>query len=150
MKCEAKTEQEMRDLEAPCPETAADLMEYIESLTERSHDYGTCCYAMSLAATAAFQHVAKKLGVTGFQASCADLDVLRRTRSLKGPFILLKAEDMLYPQYNLQQKLRDAMNDWGEWAADEAKKKLAEDSEHAHPDVVARWTMLAASAPNAK
>jgi hypothetical protein len=148
MKCEAKTEQEMCDTEAPWPETAAELMEYVESLTERGHDYGTCCYAMSLAATAAFQHVAKKLGVTGFQASCADLDVLRRTRGINGPFILLKAEDMLYPQYDLQQKLRDAMNEWGEWAAKEAQKRLEEHGDFTHPDVLARWEWLAAGAPH--
>ena len=150
MKCEAKTEQEMRDIEAPMPETAAELVEYIESLVERDHDYGTCCYAMSLAATAAFMHVAHKLGVTGFQAGCADLDVLRRTRRLDGPFIILKAEDMLYPQYDLQQRLREAMNEWGEWAAKEAQKKLEEHNGHAHPDVLARWERLAASAPNVK
>lgn len=141
MKCEAKTEQEMRECSAPWPETTGELVEYIDSLTEREHDYGTCCYAMSLAAVAAFQHVANKLGVTGFQASCADLDVLRRTRRLNGPFILLRGEDMLYPQYNLETKLREAMNEWTEWAGKEAAKKL-EESPAAHPDVLRHWRHL--------
>ena len=34
--------------------------------------------------------------MTGFQVSCADLDISKRLRGIKGPFILLKAEDMLY------------------------------------------------------
>lgn len=141
MKCEAKTEQEMRECSAPWPETTAELVEYIDSLTEREHDYGTCCYAISLAAVAAFQHVANNLGATGFQASCADLDVLRRTRHLNGPFILLRGEDMLYPQYNPYTKLREAMNEWAEWAGKEAAKKL-EESPDAHPDVLRHWRHL--------
>ena len=95
----------MRAEKAPWPKTLEELNEYITSLTDRQHDYGTCVYAMSLAAVAAFQHVASKLGVTGFQASCADLDILRRTRSMEGPFIILKAEDMCYPQYDLKENL---------------------------------------------
>lgn len=96
MKSESTTEIEMRAEKVPWPETLEELTEYIASLTDREHDYGTCVYAMSLAATAAFQYVSKRLGVTGFQAGCADLDILRRTRSLDGPFIILKAEDMCF------------------------------------------------------
>src|SRR5690606_31751241 len=88
-------EAQMRAAEVPWPETMDELTAYIEGLVEREHDYGTCVYAMSMAAVAAFQHVAKRLGVTGFQASCADMDVLRRTRNLDGPFMLVKGEDAL-------------------------------------------------------
>lgn len=80
MKCEAKTEHEMRESSAPWPNTLAELSVYIEGLTDREHDYGTSCYAMSLAATAALQYVAKKLNTDGFQAACADLDIIRRTK----------------------------------------------------------------------
>jgi hypothetical protein len=148
MKETAKTEKEMREVKAPWPKTLDELNEYIASLTEREHDYGTCVYAMSLAATAAYQHVAGKLGVTGFQASCADLDILRRTRGMEGPFIVLKAEDMLYPQYDLPGKLAEAMEKWREWAATEAKKKLEGDSKHACAEVVEHWKQLAAYVPN--
>lgn len=149
MKSESKTEQEMRSEKAPWPETLEALSEYIASLTERKHDYGTCVYAMSLAATAAFQHVAHKLGVTGFQASCADLDIVRRTRGMEGPFILLKGEDMIYSQYDLPGKLREAMDEWAGWAAEQAAKKLAENKqENVHPDVWAHWVALAAHKSN--
>lgn len=141
-------EKTMRETEAPRPETVAELAAYITSLTDRPHDYGTCVYAMSLAATAAFNHVAHRLGVTGFQAGCADLDILRRTRSMEGPFILLKGEDMLYPQYDLHEKLRTAMAEWGAWAGGEARKKLAESKrENVHPDVWTHWERLAITAP---
>ena len=149
MKSEATTEQEMRAEKAPAPDTIEALGEYITSLVDRQHDYGTCVYAMSLAATAAFNHVAHKLGVTGFQASCADLDIVRRTRSMEGPFILLKGEDMIYPQYDLPGKLREAMEEWSDWAAEQAAKKLVESKqENVHPDVWAHWVDLSARKSN--
>ena len=114
----------MRAEKAPTPSLVEELNEYIRSLVEREHDYGTCVYAMSLAATAAFNHVASKLGVTGFQASCADLDVLRRTRGMDGPFIILKAEDMLYPQYDLPGELQEAIARWQGWLSEQAALKI--------------------------
>ena len=137
MKCEAKTEQEMREADAPAPDTLAELSEYIESLTERDHEYGTCVYAMSLAAVAAFNHVARKLGVTGFQASCADMDILRRTRHMDG--------NMLYPQYSIHAKVGEAMNEWLPWAAVEARKLLDKnDGASVSPRVWQHWEQLAA------
>ena len=130
MKCEAKTEQEMRETKVPWLNSEADLIEYVSSLVEREHDYGTSAYAASLAAVAAFYYVSGKLGLTGFQASCADLDFLRKTRSLDGPFIILKAEDMCYPQYDLREKLDNAMEGWREWVVTKAKENL-----EAYPDV---------------
>lgn len=139
----AQTEAELRDTKDPWPLTKEQLIEYIESLIHRGHDYGTCCYAMSLAATAAFNYVAGVLGSTGFQASCADLDFLRRSRSIKGPFILLKGEDALFPQYDLREKLEEALTEWSLWLKQEAQKKLKH-AEGAHPDAVAHWRKLTA------
>jgi len=142
MKSTATTEKEMREETVPSPQTIAELIEYISSLTEREHDYGTCVYAMSMVATAAFNFVASKQGVTGFQASCADLDILRRTRMIKGPFILLKGEDALYPQYDLPGRLNEALESWKPFLAEQAALKLAE-THSAHPDVIAHWKKLA-------
>ncbi len=145
MKEIAATEQEMRDTKVPTPEAINGLSEYIESLADRQHDYGTCVYAMSMAATAAFNYIAHRLGVTGFQASCADLDIIRRTRGINGPFVLLKGEDLLYPQYDLPQELSECIQEWGPWAAEQAKKKLAalKADEMIHPAVRERWELLA-------
>lgn len=147
---EKMTEQEMRDTEVPRANTIAELSDYIESLVQQEHDYGTCVYAMSMAATAAFNYVARRLGVTGFQASCADLDVLRRTRRIKGPFMLVDANNMLYPQYSIERDVREALNKWAHWAGDEARKLLAQDNEHTSPNVIKHWKMLAALAPQEK
>lgn len=116
----------MRAEEAPTPDTVEALAKYISDLVQGPHDYSTCVYAVSLAATATFNFVASKLGVTGFQASRAGLDILRRTRRLEGPSILLKVEDLLYPQYDLVRRLREAVDSWSGWAAQQAAKKLEE------------------------
>ena len=142
-------EKTLREGREPGPKTPKELVAVVNALVGRQHDYGTCVYAMSIAATAAFNFVAHKLGVTGFQASCADLDVLRRTRSMRGPFMIVKAEDYLYPQYDLRKKLEDFIGDNSAWFAEEAKKRLAEldDEFPAHPAVLARWKKLAGVEP---
>lgn len=136
------TEKQMREATVPRIETPEQLANYIASVVDRPHDYGTCVYAMSLAAVAAFNYVSSKLGVTGFQASCADMDILRRTRHMDGPFMILKAEDLLYPQYDLRAKVEEFIESTRGWCAEEAKKKIAE-SGHAHPNVRAHWEELA-------
>ena len=135
------TEQEMRDANVPTPKSDDELSAYIKGLVDQQHDYGTCCYAMSMAAVAAFNYVASKLGVTGFQASCADMDILRRTRRMER-FQILDLSNLLFPQYRDRFKSCDEMiADNVEWLSEEAKKNLAT-SDHAHPDVVAYWKML--------
>lgn len=143
MKEVASTEAEMRDADVPWPKTEAQLAEYIDSLAKRQHDYGTCVYAASMAATAAFHYICGTLGMTGFQAGCADLDILRRTRLIKGPFMLIKGEDALYPQYDLIGRLEESLDEWKPWLKEEAEKRLRETS-MAHPDVLAHWNKLAA------
>lgn len=131
----------MRDTKVITPKTIKELTNYIDNLENQDHDYGTCVYAMSMSATAAFNYIAHKLGVTGFQASCADLDILRRIRGIKGSFILFKAEDLLYPQYDLNSKFIEWQNEQKEWLKGEAKKLLVENKE-AHPNVKAYWKKL--------
>ena len=134
-------EVQMRESKPPeCP-TVQALAAYIESLVDGKHDYGTCVYAMSLAATAAFDYVASQLGVTGFQASCADADFIRRTLSIKGPFILIRGEDFLFPQLNPIDKLREARVKWSEWLKEEADRRL-QHSKGASEGVIRHWEGL--------
>lgn len=137
------TELEMQAADVPRIKTEKELVKYVRALVERQHDYGTCVYAMSMAATATFNYVASKLGVTGFQAACADMDILRRTRRLKGPFMLVDGEKALFPQYNLRAEVEKFTVEIAPWLAEQAAKKLAETTS-AHPEVVAHWRTLAA------
>ncbi len=139
-------ETAMRDSKAPRPETPEQLAEYIRTLTDRPHTYGTCCYAMSLAAVAAFNHVANKLGVTGFQASCADMDILRQTRGWEWGRIL-NFDNLLYPQYCDEEHFPGSATLLAKHAdklREKAKEKLASVTD-AHPDVVAHWKKLASA-----
>lgn len=141
-------ELEMRETEVPTPHTMDELVEYITALRDMPHDYGTCVYAMSMSAVAAFNYIAHTQGCTGFQASCADLDVIRRTRRLSGPFAIINGGDMLYPQYNIQANVADHVSNWTPWAAKEAQKLI---DEHASDNNVAvnvmnHWKYLASLA----
>jgi len=140
------TEKQLMELEMPWPANEEEMLSIIRAVLNREHDYGTCVYAMSIAAECAFNLVARKLCVTGFQASCADMDMLRRTRMLKGGFALLKYDDLLYPQY----RERFAEFEWdnllfknSQWLKGMAAELLLS-SENAHPDVKAHWERLAA------
>lgn len=142
------TEQELRDYKVPTPRSIDELTDIICDLTERKHDYGTCVYAMSIAATAAFNYMASTLGVTGFQASCADMDILRRTRGYEHGFQVINYENLLYPQYEDQFGLSRAklLADPGvrKIVRAAAKKLLKDRSADAHKDVLAHWKQLAA------
>lgn len=119
-----KTEQEMRDHEVPWSKTMDELVKYIQSLVDMKHDYGTSAYAMSLAGVAAFNFIAHKLGTTGFQASCADLDMIRRTRCIDGPFKIVDFGDMLYPQYRDKFQYQTISKDVWKWLQEAAKEKM--------------------------
>ena len=137
-------EFEMRDATIPFFETEKELYAYIDGLVKMEHDYGTCVYAMSSAAVAAFNYVARQLGCTGFQASMADLDIIRRTRHMRGPFRITNYEDLLYPQYCTEEHfptMKTLILENITWLAEQAKIKL-ETAPESHPDVVSHWQWL--------
>lgn len=134
------------------PKTEDELFAYIREMikwpasADVTTGYGRCVYAMSYAAVATFNYIAHELGVTGFQASCADLDFLTHTRAVKHGLLVLSADDLLYPQYDLVAKARG-------WIAKTrpqlaiAAQELLNEGRYAHPDVVAHWEKLAAREP---
>lgn len=140
------TQAEMRAAEVPTLNEVEQLRDYIAALLNQEHDYGTCVYAMSMAATAAFNLVASQLGVSGFQASCADMDILRRTRRIDGPFMLVDLGNALYPQYDLVGDVEKAIKENRSWLATRACEELAKAGEHVAPRVVEHWKKLAEAA----
>lgn len=144
-------EAALRDTDVPWPKTEDELQAILKALKDRQHDYGTCVYAMSIAALAAFYLVSHWLGVTGFQASCADMDFIRRTRSLKYGFRITDYGNLLYPQYCDDEKIpgwETLMKEEGVRARlGEAARELLAKNEMAHPNVVAHWQLLAGSPP---
>ena len=139
----------MREMEAPTHDSLEELGAFIDGIVSQEHDYGTCVYAMSLSATAAFNYVARKLGVTGFQASCADLDIIKRTRGMKSGFRILNYENLMYPQYLDDEHFpgwRVLLSDNRILLAKEAKKKLAEVDHTISTEVLDHWNRLASNA----
>jgi hypothetical protein len=137
-------ELEMQKQEVPQPKTREELDKYIDYLVEGQHDYGTCVYAMSMAATATFYYISHKLGVTGFQASCADLDILRRLRHIEC-FSVQNMDNLLYPQYCNEEHFpswEQLLQKHKEWLKEKATKLLKKEESYAHPSVVAHWKML--------
>lgn len=133
-------EQVLRGMKTPWPKTMVELNQFISSVIKGTHTYGSVVEAMGIAAAATLNYMSS---VSGFQASCADLVVLRRQRFLKGPFTLMKLEDIMYPQYNLHDNLDEFISDCGKWISEEAKRRLESDGEHAHERVLTHWKRLA-------
>lgn len=129
--------------------TMEEMLAAVEAGTyEIPESYSRSAEAMSKAALAAFNYVAHKVGATGFQASWAELDFLRRSRGLKGPFALLDANDLLYPQYDLRAKVDRYLEEWLPWAADQAREQLADETRTlVATSVEEHWRALAASCP---
>lgn len=137
------TESELRDTKVPWLETPEELIEYISKICEENKgDYGTAVYAMSMSAIAAMRYAASVVGATGFQASCADLDIVRRSRGLDCPFAIIKANDMLYPQYSIRRKIEELLQEWTPWAKEQAFALLRDHKDHAAENVISHWMKL--------
>jgi hypothetical protein len=142
----AKSESEMSETSSKYPQTMDQLSEYIDSLVNNEHNYGTCVYAMSLAAVAAFHFVAQKLNTTGFQQRTAARDLMKRTGAVSGPFLILHAENAIYPDFDFVKIVKQTLLQWRPWLRERAKYKLANTNLHlASRSVVAHWKRLAKS-----
>lgn len=110
-------------------------------------NYEDCVDAMAGAALDAFNLVAKALSVTGWQASCAELEFVRRSRGIDGPWGIYAMHDALYPQYDLVgrlEKMRHA-DTTVKWLGDCAEYALAVyGPQGAAPRVTAHWIKLVA------
>ena len=136
------TETELRNADVPWPKTQGELIDYITKICEdNKDDYGTSVYAMSMSAVAAMHYASLIVGATGFQASCADLDIVRRTRSLQCPFAIIKADDMLYPQYDIKKEVDRLLMEWRPWAKEQAQAKIDKNGTAA-VEVVRHWLKL--------
>ena len=141
------TEAELRDAEVPNMKSVEGFAAFAQVLLARGHDYGTAAYASSLVAFAAFRLACSALGLTGFQASCADLDFLRRSRRVE-LFAIVDYAELLYPQY--LDKIPNAaqvLTKNAKWFRDKAREKLEApqiEGLTVSSKVIAHWQWLAA------
>jgi len=145
MKIKDMDEKELREFKELWPKSEKALIRHIGELLNRPHDYGTCVYAVSLASIATFNYMARKLGITGFQSSCADLDILRRNRNMEG-FRIINYDDLLYPQYLDSEHFPshvELIQENKEILKKKARELLKKSNEFVHPEVKSHWEYLA-------
>lgn len=132
------------------PKTLGELMDTVVALTQSKpfdeDGYSASANALWQAALAAFNYIAEVEGVTGFQAGYAALHAYGKMMGVEGPYAIIRAEELLYPQYD--NKIPELITKWQEgWCAEEAQRKIDEHSKenfiYVHPDVKARWFELA-------
>lgn len=138
-------EYKMSQEKVPTPNTIEELSSYISYLSYMTHDYGTAVYAMSMAAVATLNFMTNKIGASGFQYSCADMDILRRTRNLNHGFSIVDYSKVLYPQYRKDFLTYDGIIEQNRiHFASEARKLLDECS--GSQEVQDHWTYLSSLA----
>ena len=126
------------------PKSSAELKKLIDKVVNKRHDYNTSAEAIVKVLVLASHYVYHKLGNTGFQASWADLEFLSINRRMKDGFRIFDANQLLYPQYDLDEEYRE----WKEKSLKELKPVAQEllkekDIGHVHPNVLARWKEIA-------
>lgn len=118
-----------------------DMPTLIKVLENFNHDYNTSALATAVLAYAGYEHMAKKLGITGFQAGYAALEFLTFTEIYEIPFFVRSYRDMLYPQYEI--KFKSISRKTFEYLQSEANEKLENESDLAHKEVIAHWQSIA-------
>lgn len=116
----------------------------IEEHGEGSEGYEASAQAAVDETFAAFRSAAHRYGLTGFQASWVAMQVLQQINGWEGPLLVLRAEDMLYPQYEppIYKAARWATSDdVQDWLGKQAKEKLKKP--HGAHNVRDHWRMLA-------
>lgn len=125
-------------------QTLGTLPDFIDRvLNGCKHDYGTICHAIAACMVAMMSACDKSPqgGITGFQGGAIMWEVLRHAFYIDGPARLQRMEDLLYPQN--EYKFRTISEETVKYIQAEAKRKLADIGEHAHPDVVGHWRRVA-------
>lgn len=134
------------EMKTPWPNTREELIGLIDSIVSSPMDYNDAPEAIAVAMAAVTNFFGSTLGggCTGFQVSFATLRGFGRIRDLQCPFAVIKAEDMLFPQYDIKNDVDELIEEWRPWAKAEAAKKLTEDDkEYVHPEVWKHWEELA-------
>lgn len=127
--------------------TIEELSQYLKELIDYKHDYNTSGYSIVKALLATEMMMAHQVGTTGTQHGYANVAYITETRGSKTGCAILNFDDMMYPQYNLLEKVKGWLDDHktSEHFIKEVEKKIKEDDESdfkAHPEVRDHWERL--------
>jgi len=121
----------------------------IEAQLAEVSSYASAAEAVRDAAVRAFEYAASRCSITGFQGGWAALSFYGKVMGVDGPYMVLKAHDALYPQYDLLGRVREWLtsDEMRTWLADEADKKLSDHRSDAVPAVRDHWRRLSLERP---
>lgn len=127
--------------------TAETLPAFINKLiNDYHHDYNTICYSIAAAALAGAYAMESSPsgGITGFQGSAIMWEFIVQWQHCgqRKPMRLLDYENLLYPQYchyftSISEQTWQAIQCKAAW-------KLSQETDNAHPEVVAHWRTIVA------
>lgn len=124
--------------------TFEDLTTFLKDVEENyNFDYGVAPRAMAQASVAVAYYLSDKFGITGFQAGFVMWDFIFdwMYRDNECGMKIVDYDDMLYPQYDYKFGKVIRSSTWAN-IQKKANRYLKEDSEHAHPDVIAHWKSI--------
>lgn len=130
--------------------TFEDLIAFLKDVEENYNtDYGVAPRAIAQASAAVAWYLAKKFGITGFQAGFVMWDFIRDWDfpDNKSGLKIIDYDNMLYPQYDYKFEKTISPGTWGVIQG-EAMKRLDElETDNApytpHPNVIAHWKSIA-------
>ena len=144
------TETELQNYEVPRIESLDDLKKFIMEMVQNGQSYDTAPYAVALASYATFKYMALRLGISGFQASWADMQFIKRTRKMKDGFRIINYSELLYPQYeykfnlNMDKLIEENIEHLKPRAIELLEENKNDDGSYsAHEDVVKHWKRIA-------
>lgn len=106
--------------------------------------YTKVAEALTEAAALAFNFVSAQAGATGAQAGFASMQLLGRLQRIEGPYMVVRAGDYLYPQYDGRVRQFLEGPEVRQFLHERALEGLTH-SDPIAPDVMARYSLLAAA-----
>lgn len=120
-----------------------DLTAFLKDVKENyNYDYGVAPRSIAQAALAVAWYLASEFGITGFQAGFVMWDFIMdwNFRYNKTSLKIVDYDNMLYPQYEYKFEKTISRRVWD--SLQKAAKENLEESEYAHPDVIAHWQSI--------
>ena len=117
----------------------------MRTLLKKEHDYTSAMKVTARLTYEFFDYVASKLGLSGFQASWAQLEFLKLARHYEHGFMIVDFGNVLYPQYYHDRKhfpsAKQILMDNLDYFKKQAEKLLKE-RPCAHPEVRKHWKWI--------
>jgi hypothetical protein len=119
----------------------------LDRLLDDAEGYEGTANATRDVAVLVLEHCAHELGLTGFQFSWAALKAYWKAMGYRGGGLVLKDEDLRYPQYDHYARLGEHLADpeLVRWLGDEAERLLADEKRFAVDRVIQHWQRLVAA-----